>query len=195
VSKATRDETLFALASKKIDVLSNLAKENYIDLCFYDESHFGLVPVVPYAWQEKGTTIELPSFRGKYINVAGFYQTNHQRKMYFFEQETINAAKLVEIFDDFAKNITQKTVVVLDNAPIHKSKLFQSKTEQWERENDLFLFFIPAYSPELNLIEIFWRLIKYKWLPFSAYDSFENLKKELQKINENKNEKYNINFV
>lgn len=120
--------------------------------------------------------------------------------MYFFEQETINAAKLVGIFDDFAKKITQKTVVVLDNAPIHKSKLFQSKIEQWEKENDLFLFFIPPYSPELNLIEIFWRLMngatfRYKWLPFSAYDSFENLKKELQKINENQNEKYNINFV
>jgi transposase len=69
------------------------------------------------------------------------------------------------------------------------------KVEQWERENDLFLFFIPPYSPELNLIEIFWRQIKYKWLSFSAYDSFENLKKELQKINENQNEKYNINFV
>lgn len=39
---------------------------------FYDESHFGLVPVVPYTWQEKGATIELPSFRGKYINVVGF---------------------------------------------------------------------------------------------------------------------------
>ena len=86
------------------------------------------MPVVPYAWQEKGATLELPSFRGKYINVAGFYQTNHQRKMYFFEQETINAAKLVDIFDGFAKNITQKTVVALDNAPIHKSKLFQSKS-------------------------------------------------------------------
>ena len=172
-----------------------MAKDNYIDLCFYDESHFGLVPVVPYAWQEKGATIELPSFRGKYINVAGFYQTNHQRKMYFFEEETINATKLVDIFDNFAKNITQKTVVVLDNAPIHKSKLFQSKIEQWERENDLFLFFIPPYSPELNLIEIFWRQIKYKWLSFSAYNSFENLKKELQNIKENQNEKYNINFV
>jgi hypothetical protein len=50
------------------------------------------------------------------------------------------------------------------------------------------------------LIEIFWRQIngatvRYKWLSFSAYNSFENLKKELQKINENQNEKYNINFV
>ncbi len=47
--KSKTDETLFALAHEKLNGLSNLAKENYIDLCFYDESHFGLVPVVPYA--------------------------------------------------------------------------------------------------------------------------------------------------
>lgn len=175
--------------------LSSLAKEGYIDLCFYDESHFGLVPVVPYAWQAKGATVELPSFRGKYINVSGFYQTNNGRKLYFFEQETINAKKLVEVFDDFAKTTTRKTVVVLDNAPIHKSKVFQSKIAQWEEENDLFLFFIPPYSPELNLIEIFWRKVKYEWLSFEAYKCFENLKKELQNIAENQTKKYNINFV
>jgi hypothetical protein len=38
-------------------------------------------------------------------------------------------------------------------------------------------------------------MIKYKWLSFSAYHSFENLKKELENIAENLNQKYNINFV
>jgi transposase len=152
--------------------------------------------VVPYAWQEKGHTVELPSFRGKYINVAGFYQPqNNERNLYFFEQETINAEKLVKIFDDFAKKTTQKTIVVLDNAPIHTSKLFQSKIKQWEEDDDLFLFFIPPYSPELNLIEIFWRKCKYEWLTFSAYESFDNLKSQLINIAQNTLKKYNINFV
>ncbi len=61
--------------------------------------------------------------------------------------------------------------------------------EQWEKENDLFLFFIPPYSPELNLIEIFWRKVKYEWLSFNAYHSFENLKNELQNIFKNQNQK------
>lgn len=189
-----RDTVLFEEAAQKIEALSDLAKANYLDLCFYDESHFGLVPVVPYAWQQKGATIELPSCRGKYINVAGFYQTNNERKMYLFEQETINAKKLVDMFDDFAQSITCKTVVVLDNAPIHKSSLFQSKIKHWEEEYDLYLFFIPPYCPELNLIEIFWKKVKYEWLSFQAYNSFDNLKKELINIFENKHQKYNINF-
>lgn len=186
---------LFEEARIKIAHLSALAKKEHIDLCFYDESHFGLVPLVPYAWQRKGETVALPSFRGKYINVAGFYQTNNERKTYLFEQETMNAEKLVKIFDDFAKSTKKKTVVILDNAPIHQSKLFQNNRKRWEDEDDLFLFFIPPYSPELNLIEILWRKIKYEWLSLSAYKDFETLKNELQNILQNQTQKYNINFV
>ncbi|MDR1180459.1 MAG: transposase, partial [Bacteroidales bacterium] len=36
-------------------------------------------------------------------------------------------------------------------------------------------FFLPPYSPELNKIEILWRFIKYKWLPFEPFLNFQNL--------------------
>jgi transposase len=39
----------------------------------------------------------------------------------------------------------------------------------------LYLLFLPPYCPELNLIEILWRKIKYEWLPVSAYESFKDL--------------------
>jgi transposase len=32
----------------------------------------------------------------------------------------------------------------------------------------LIIKYLPPYSPELNLIEILWRRIKYTWLPFSS---------------------------
>jgi len=35
--------------------------------------------------------------------------------------------------------------------------------------------YLPAYAPALNLIEILWRFMKYYWLPFSAYTSFQCL--------------------
>jgi len=37
------------------------------------------------------------------------------------------------------------------------------------------LHWLPPYSPELNLIEILWRKIKYQWLPLRAYLSFNHL--------------------
>src|SRR2546429_780670 len=35
--------------------------------------------------------------------------------------------------------------------------------------------YLPAYAPELNLIEILWRFLQYSWRPFSAYTSFQCL--------------------
>ena len=36
------------------------------------------------------------------------------------------------------------------------------------------------YSPELNLIEILWRRIKYTWLPFAAYECLNALSEALE---------------
>ena len=43
----------------------------FIDLYFGDESHFGLTPNVPYAWQTKDNPILLPAAKGKFLNVVG----------------------------------------------------------------------------------------------------------------------------
>jgi len=66
--------------------------------------------------------------------------------------------------------MTRPTVVVLDNAPIHTSHAVAAKLDEWERLG-LTLYFLPPYSPQLNLIEILWRKIKYEWMPNSAYTS------------------------
>lgn len=44
----------------------------------------------------------------------------------------------------------------MDNAPIHTSKKFIENIQKWRDNHDLFLFFLPTYSPELNKIEILW---------------------------------------
>jgi len=59
----------------------------------------------------------------------------------------------------FVEQTIKKTVVILDNSPIHKSKKFMAKIEQW-KEKDALFYFLPPYSQELNLIEILWRRIK-----------------------------------
>ena len=52
-----------------------------------------------------------------------------------------------------------------------------------------------AYSPELNLIEILWRKIKYEWLPLDAYQSYGHLKKWVLEIMGNVGEKFQITFA
>jgi hypothetical protein len=53
---------------------------------------------------------------------------------------------------------------------------------------------LPAYAPELNLIEILWRFIKYYWLPFSAYTSFQCLCKAVEDILTRFGTDYTITF-
>ena len=93
----------------------------------------------------------------------------------------------------FVEQINKKTVVILDNSPIHKSKKFLAKIQEW-KEKDVLIFFLPPYSPELNLIEILWRRIKYNLIPLDAYLCFQNLKERLSFVLNNFGTKYDIIF-
>ena len=54
---------------------------------------------------------------------------------------------------------------------------------------------MPSYSPQMNLIEILWRFIKYEWIPLSAYQSRINLVDYVEKVPREFGENYVINFV
>lgn len=82
----------------------------------------------------------------------------------------------------------------MDQASIHTSEKILNKLEEWEKKN-LQIFWLPPYSPHLNLIEILWRFIKYEWIELSAYDSWENLTNYLKKVLDLLGTEYVINFA
>jgi len=175
--------------------LIQLEKENYLDVWFFDESGFNLTPNVPYAWQMKGDQLKIPASYSSRINVLGFMTKNNN---FVFEtyQGKVTSSVVIKAFEQFFNaNHSKKTVIVIDNAPFHTSKLFKQKMKEWE-EHDFYIFFLPPYSPELNLIEILWRKIKYEWLPFSAYKSLSHLDTALNHIliNFGRHKKHEINF-
>ena len=109
---------------------------------------------------------------------------------------SINSETVISSIDEFCSHIgNKKTVLVIDNARIHTSNAVNGQWESWKKSG-LELFFLPVYSPELNLIEILWRKIKYEWLPFSSYKGIENLRRNLNEILDNFGTvKYNIDFA
>ncbi len=54
-------------------------------------------------------------------------------------------------------------MVVLDNAPIHHGRAVRQRRDTWQ-ERGLFVFYLPTYSPHLNIAEILWHKLKYEWL-------------------------------
>lgn len=190
--KMFRDQDLFDKQKQEIGQLMNLDKEGYIDLYFADESHFGLTPNVPYAWQHKDNPILLPCRKSQKLSVFGLMNL----KCKLFSKVQIGGFKSLDVIaciDDFVKTIEKRTILVLDNAPIHRSKAFKRKIKEWQN-NDLYIYFLPPYSPELNKIEILWRFIKYKWLPFDAFVNFQNLKERLNTVLNNVGAKCSIIF-
>lgn len=170
-----------------------LHRDGYIDLYFADACHFSLTPSTRYAWQKKGEQILLPSAKSIVLSVFGLITPDCKLFSKTF-QGTLNSEKIIGVFDEFAQTIQKQTIVVVDNAPVHHSKAFRAKIQEWQ-QMDLYIYFLPPYSPELNKIETLWRFIKYKWMPLDAYTNIKNLKERLSKILDNiGQEKYSIKF-
>ncbi len=62
--------------------LQQQASQGRLDLYYFDESGFCLTPYLPYAWQEKGQTIRLPSRPSKRLNVLGFLSKKNELQAY-----------------------------------------------------------------------------------------------------------------
>ncbi len=58
-----------------------------------------------------------------------------------------------------------------NNAPIHRNKAFQKKIAEWQQKK-LSIFWLPIYSPQLNLIETLWRFMKYEWIEVEGRRGF-----------------------
>lgn len=183
-------------SSKKAQILNVLSwsAKDWIDTYYFDESGFSLDSNIPYYWSPIGKPVEIPSNRfAKRINVLGFLNTKNN---HLFSKTTITKVDtqvVIDFFNDFVNQITKTTVVILDNASIHTSKLFKAEIEKWEKLG-LQLLFLPPYSPELNKIEILWKHMKYHYHKLEAYLSFDNLHKHVKNLLAGFGTNYDINF-
>ena len=165
---------------KALKTLWRLFNAGWIDLYFADESTFSMVPSLPYAWQERGKPIEIFPQRDKKVNLFGIFRPDNVAITYP-SQENIDAQFLIQSIDDFCQYLDKPTVLVIDNAPTHRAKLFAEQIERWH-EKGLYIFFLPKYSPHLNIAEIYWRKAKYEWLRPADYFSFAKYKQKIKEI-------------
>lgn len=191
--KGKRDEEKFRKAREEIKQSEQRREKGEIGVYYFDEAGFSLTPCVPYAWRPTGEYIEVPSAKGGTLNVLAFMNKDNDCTPFIFESR-VNTDVVTACFDSFSGTLTGKNVVIMDNAPVHKSKKFLSRLPEWSGRG-LDIIFLPPYSPELNLIEILWRKIKYEWLPFSAYTSFSKLKERVEDILVKFGSQYTIQFA
>ena len=168
---------------EKLEELKKLDEIGEIDLKYLDESGFCLMPSIPYGWQEKQPII-LPSSHSKRLNVLAVMNRKNEIDYEVYTTK-LNSKLLILFLDKLCEKLKRKTVIVMDQSPIHTSDAVIEKLEEWKQKN-LEIFWLPTYSPKLNLIEILWKFIKYEWIELSAYKDWkslvENVKNVLNKV-------------
>ena len=164
---------LYAYKKEKLQELEELDSKGELMLYYADESHVCTNGYVPYGWQFKNEDIYIPSEKAARLNIFGMITKRNQYKG-FTTQESINADKIVDYLDRFSFNVTKKTVIVLDNASVHRNRKVKELRKIWEKRG-LFLFYLPPYSPELNPAEILWRILKGKWIRPIDYETTDSL--------------------
>lgn len=170
-----------------------MEQSGYLKIYYGDESGFSLEPTIPYGWQPKHEYIKIVPKKGQRLNVFGLLSKDNDLLTYS-TKGTINSSFIIKAIDEFAETIIGRSAIVIDNASIHHSSEFKNKIKEWE-EKDVHIFYLPAYSPHLNIIETLWRMIKYKWLKPEDYLDFNALTDAVEKILLDVGENLKINFT
>jgi transposase len=99
-----------------------------------------------YAPRGKTPAIRLPGKKER-INLISSI-TNQGKVRFMLYRNTMNAKTLIKFLKRLIKDVGQKVYLILDNLRVHHGKV----VKQWleEHKEQIELFFLPSYSPELN---------------------------------------------
>ncbi len=137
--------------------------------------------------------IEVPtSTHNRRLNVLGFL-TRHNDLFPYIIEGRVDTDVVIECFEQLSQQLKKRSYVFLDNASIYKSHAFIQHIPQWVKRG-LIIKYLPPYSPELNLIEILWRFMKYYGMPFSAYVSLQCLLQSIEDVLQRFGTEYTIAF-
>lgn len=153
--------------------LETLSEQGLITLLYADESHVCSEGYVPYGWQFPEEEVFVTSQKGYRLNCWGMISRQNDCH-WDTTVKNIDSQFVLEKLDNLSFSIHQPTFVVLDNARIHHAKIIQERIPFWQNRG-LYLFFIPPYSPQLNIAETMWRHLKGGWLRAEDYLDKESL--------------------
>ena len=153
--------------------LERLSRLNLIDLYYGDESRVSIEPCVPYGWQFAGEAVFMPAAKGAGLNCFALLSRANDL-LFETTRQRITSQFIVEQLERLSLSLKKVTVLVLDNARVHTSQQVQERRPFWQ-ERGLFIFYLPPYSPHLNIAETLCRKLKYEWLQPSDYVTTDGL--------------------
>lgn len=186
-------EEHYNLQVEKLQELESMSLRNEIDLYYGDETHVCSEGYVPYGWQFPDEDVCFLSEKSYKFNCFGLI--NRQSQCHWqVTEENINTTFILSFLEKLSWDINRTTFVVLDNARIHKTKDITERIPYWQKRG-LFLFFLPPYSPHLNIAETLWRKLKKEWLNPEDYLTKDALGYALNRCMADMGKGQRINFA
>ena len=140
-----------------------------------DAAHFVLGAYLGWLWCFARVIVRTPSGRQRFNVLGALHAITHQL-VTVTNESYINATSVCELLEKIAALGLQTPItLVLDNARYQRCQLVQEKARQLGIE----LLFLPAYSPNLNLIERLWRFVRKDCLYSHYYERFEPFKQAI----------------
>jgi len=165
--------------------LKEAAAQDTVALYYLDEC--GFAPTLPgtYTWAREGArpVVAYEAPQGRRVNVIGAWAPLGSEPRFAYQSRAgkVDSAVFLafvwrevgglttppgEVPADFRQQ--RRCVVVLDNYSVHRSQAVTDALPCLQAAG-IELFYLPPYSPELNLIEGLWRHVKHEELPTRSY--------------------------
>ena len=129
-----------------------------------DAAHVGFAPLLGMVWCCQRLFVKAPSGRQRLNVLAALNATSHElftvENLTYITAETV--CELLRLVAGAHQGLP--ITIILDNARYQRCGLVQAVAQELGIE----LLYLPAYSPNLNLIERFWRFVKKQCL-YSKY--------------------------
>ncbi len=154
------------------ELKSNLDNEDQI--YFVDGVHPQHNTIATYGWIKKGKTKHLKTNNGRQrTNINGALNIETKAVLYI-EDERINAQTMISLLNLILENQNKgKIHIILDNAKYYHAQIVKDFLKTNTRIN---LHFMPPYSPNLNVIERLWKILKQKVVYNKFYLKFSNFR-------------------
>jgi transposase len=113
------------------------------------------------------------------LNIIGAYSPDDQSLISWEGRESCDAERVAAVLKLIRQaNPGKRLVVVLDNARYNHAAAVTEAAKVLRIE----LFYLPTYSPNLNLIERFWKFLKRKVARNRYHATFAEFRAAVQKV-------------
>jgi len=153
------------------------ARQGRRTVLFVDAAHFVMGAFLGMLWCFVRQLLPSSCGRKRY-NVLGAYDPIRQEAVTLTNDTVVNQETFCALLDKIAAAYADSglpVTLVLDNARYQKCQSVFDKAAALGIE----LLYLPAYSPNLNLIERLWRFVKKQALYSTHYDTFAHFKESI----------------